>query len=57
MERGGIDAADSDAAMAEMPTTTTTTPSSTPVLSRALASYVVPSFSSGLVWPSMLRPG
>ena len=57
MERGGdavavAHAADDD----DMPATTLPSPS-TPVLDRALASYVLPSSSSGLVWPSMLRPG
>ena len=54
MERGGNDAVVvANAATDDMPTTT----SSTPVLARGLASYVLPSSSSGLVWPSMLRPG
>ena len=48
MERG-TDAVVANAAMDEMPMP--------PVLARALASYVLPSSSNGLVWPSMLRPG
>lgn len=52
MERGGNEAA--VAPLVEMPTTLT---SSTPVLARALASYVIPSSSTGIMWPSMLRPG
>lgn len=52
MERGG-----NDAAVVAMENDMPTPPSSAPVLARALASYVLPSSSSGLVWPSMLRPG
>lgn len=54
MERGGVDAG--AAAAGDVPTTNLPT-STTPVLARALASYVLPSSSSGLVWPSMSRPG
>ena len=54
MERVGNDAV---VAADDMPLTTLPSSSSTPVLPRSLASYVVPSSSSGIVWPSMLRPG